>query len=271
MVALLLCVLARCVRAASAKWVWCSRRAVAKQQRPSSLLHGPDAVHMGVPTQRLKDGMAPVCVRVQARATAEASLYGADGPASNQSTGASAGTMAGIFGMCSTVRAGQHVSRSTSASSLHTTPSRLEFASWPDGAALPPPGHSFWCVCRRPAAASVDSPEPRAGEVHTSFLTHTLPSLPVLSLYASQLPRKQAHAADVAIQAITSLQRDRHNLEVQLQGATGKAANERLQQTLNAVQARAGGGAGRVLRGSVEDSTRCACRGGGGARIGGAV
>jgi hypothetical protein len=45
----------------------------------------------------------------------------------------------------------------------------------------------------------------------------------------------------VATQAITSLQRDRHNLEVQLKAATGKAANERLQQTLNSVQVRGGG------------------------------
>lgn len=72
---------------------------------------------------------------------------------------------------------------------------------------------------------------------HVAFSPLTLsppPSLP-LALHPS---RKQAHAADVAIQAITSLQRDRHNLEVQLQSATGKAANERLQQTLNAVQVR---------------------------------
>jgi hypothetical protein len=70
----------------------------------------------------------------------------------------SAEGMAGIFSMCSTVRAGQPVSRASSASSLHSLSSRLEFATWPDGAALPPPGHSFWCACTPTAAAFAAPP-----------------------------------------------------------------------------------------------------------------
>ncbi len=41
--------------------------------------------------------------------------------------------------LCSTQRA-------LPAPSLSKTPSHLEFARWPEGASLPPPGHPFWCA-----------------------------------------------------------------------------------------------------------------------------
>jgi hypothetical protein len=70
----------------------------------------------------------------------------------------------------------------------------------------------------------------------TQLLTrgHTHTRAP-LSLPFS-LCRRQEHAADVATQAISSLQREKHNLEVKLQATSGRGALDKLQATLNAVQ-----------------------------------
>jgi hypothetical protein len=148
--------------------------------------------------------------------------------------------------LCSTQRA---LPAPGSSGSLTKTPSHLEFARWPEGASLPPPGHPFWCAAARapqPRTRAIAGLRPRMQPLALpgpSFLPPSARAAPCLLTRVVACRRNQPHAADVAAQALASLRRDKQNCEAQLATALdarnmNRSAFDKLTATLAAVQAR---------------------------------
>jgi hypothetical protein len=146
--------------------------------------------------------------------------------------------------LCSTQRA---LPAPGSSGSLTKTPSHLEFARWPEGASLPPPGHPFWCAAARasqPRTRAIAALRPPAAcsPGGPSFCRHRRVLRRLLTRVVA-CRRNQPHAADVAAQALASLRRDKQNCEAQLATALdarnmNRSAFDKLTATLAAVQAR---------------------------------